>query len=140
MNILFLTLIDFDTLESRGIYQDLLREFVSHEHHVYVVSPMEDTRQRSYLIEEKQATILKLKIGKTQKTNIVRKGISTLMIESQFKQAIKQFFADVCFDLVLYSTPPITFSNAIEFVKKRDNDLAGKNGNLERFYYLKLAK
>lgn len=25
-------------------------------------------------------------------------------------------------------------------VKKRDNDLAGKNGNLERFYYLKLAK
>lgn len=25
-------------------------------------------------------------------------------------------------------------------VKKRDNDLAGKNGNLERFYLLKLAK
>ena len=25
-------------------------------------------------------------------------------------------------------------------VKKRDNDLAGRNGNLERFYLLKLAK
>ena len=25
-------------------------------------------------------------------------------------------------------------------VKKRDNELSGKNGNLERFYYLKLAK
>ena len=25
-------------------------------------------------------------------------------------------------------------------VKKRDNDLRGKTGNLERFYYLKLAR
>ncbi len=30
--------------------------------------------------------------------------------------------------------------NGFIVVKKRDNDLAGKNGNLERFYYLKLAK
>lgn len=30
--------------------------------------------------------------------------------------------------------------NGFIIVKKRDNDLAGKNGNLERFYYLKLAK
>lgn len=31
-------------------------------------------------------------------------------------------------------------SNGFVVAKKRDNDLAGKNGNLERFYYLKLAK
>ena len=30
--------------------------------------------------------------------------------------------------------------NGFIVIKKRDNDLAGKNGNLERFYYLKLAK
>ena len=30
--------------------------------------------------------------------------------------------------------------NRFIIIKKRDNDLAGKNGNLERFYYLKLAK
>lgn len=30
--------------------------------------------------------------------------------------------------------------NGFVVAKKRDNDLAGKNGNLERFYYLKLAK
>lgn len=30
--------------------------------------------------------------------------------------------------------------NGFIIIKKRDNDLAGKNGNLERFYYLKLAK
>lgn len=30
--------------------------------------------------------------------------------------------------------------NDFVIINKRDNDLAGKNGNLERFYYLKLAK
>ena len=30
--------------------------------------------------------------------------------------------------------------NGFIIIEKRDNDLAGKNGNLERFYYLKLAK
>ena len=31
-------------------------------------------------------------------------------------------------------------TNGFLIIKKRDNDLAGKNGNLERFYWLKLAK
>lgn len=31
-------------------------------------------------------------------------------------------------------------TNGFIVVKKRDNELAGKNGNLERFYFLKLAK
>ncbi len=30
--------------------------------------------------------------------------------------------------------------NGFLIIKKRDNDLAGKNGNTERFYYLALAK
>ena len=31
-------------------------------------------------------------------------------------------------------------NNGFFIIKKRDNDLKGKNGNLERFYYLTLAK
>ena len=30
--------------------------------------------------------------------------------------------------------------NGYVIIKKRDNDLAGRHGNLEKFYYLKLAK
>lgn len=63
---------------------------------------------------------MKLKIGNTQKTNIIEKGISTVSIEPQFIAGIKRYFSNVKFDLVIYSTPPITFCNAIEFVKKRD--------------------
>ena len=62
----------------------------------------------------------KLKIGNTQKVNLIEKGISTLRIEPLFIQGIRKYFSDVKFDLVLYATPPVTFAKVIDFVKKRD--------------------
>lgn len=121
MNILFLTLLDFETLDERNLYTDLLREFVKNDHRVHVISPTErKKRQKTHIVQSENWTILKLKIGNTQKTNILEKGISTLCIEPQFIAGIKKYFPEVKFDLVLYSTPPITFCRAIEFVKKRD--------------------
>lgn len=121
MNVLFLTLLDFNSLDERNIYTDLLREFAKHGHNLYVISPVEKRKnQETTLRITKKAAILKLKIGNTQKTNIIEKGISTVNIEPQFIAGIKKYFSDVKFDLVIYSTPPITFCNAIEFVKKRD--------------------
>lgn len=121
MNVLFLTLLDFDSLDERNIYTDLLREFAKHGHNLFVISPIERRKnQEVRVIKTEKATILKLKIGNTQKTNIIEKGISTISIEPQFIAGIKKYFSDVKFDLVIYSTPPITFCNAIEYVKKRD--------------------
>lgn len=121
MNILFLTLLDFSSLSEHNIYTDLLREFAKHNHKVYIISPIERRKkQESQLIETDEVVILKLKIGNIQKTNILEKGFSTLSIEPLFIAGIKKYFSQVKFDLVIYSTPPITFCNAIQFVKKRD--------------------
>lgn len=121
MNVLFLTLLDFDSLDERNIYADLLREFSKHGHDLYVISPVERRKnQETKVIKTDKGAILKLKIGNIQKTNIIEKGISTISIEPQFIVGIKKCFSDVKFDLVIYSTPPITFCNAIEYVKKRD--------------------
>ncbi len=121
MNVLFLTLLGFETLQDRNIYTDLLREFVKNGHQVFVISPVEKRQnQPTHLIKEENSTILRLQIGNTQKTNIVEKGISTIMIEPTFKKAIQKYYSDVKFDLVLYSTPPITLVSAVEYVKKRD--------------------
>ncbi len=122
MNILFLTLLEFESLQERNIYTDLLREFVKNGHEIYAISPAEKRRNiETHLVKEEHATILRLQIGNTQKTNIIEKGISTVMIEPIYKKAIKNYFSDVKFDLLLYSTPPITLVSAIEFVKRRDN-------------------
>ena len=119
MKILFLTLLDFDTFSERNIYTDILREFIKNEHEVYCISPAERRTGKKTHFEE-DGHLLKLSIGNIQKTNIVEKGISTLLIESQFVSAIKKYFSNIKFDLVLYSTPPITFANVIKYVKNRD--------------------
>jgi glycosyltransferase involved in cell wall biosynthesis len=121
MNVLFLTLLDFSTIDENGIYPDLMREFVKVGHDLYIISPTEERKNKpTNLIDNGKVKILKLQIGNTQKTNLIEKGISILTLESKFKNGIKKYFNDVKFDLVLYSTPPITLQKAVEFVKQRD--------------------
>lgn len=121
MNVLFLTLLDFSTIDENGIYTDLMREFIKDGHDLYIISPTEKRKNKpTNLIDNGKVKILNLQIGNTQKTNLIEKGISTLTIESKFKNGIKKYFSDVKFDLVLYSTPPITLQKAVEFVKFRD--------------------
>lgn len=122
MNVLFLTLLDFSTIKEKGIYTDLMREFTNNGINVYVISPTEKRKQqKTKLIDTGNCKILKLQIGNIQKTNMIEKGISTLTLESKFLKGIKNYFSDVKFDLVLYSTPPITLQKAVEYVQKRDN-------------------
>ena len=119
MKVLFISLLAFNSFDEPNIYTDLLREFIKNGHDVYSISPAERrTGVQTHL--EENGRLLRLKIGNTQKTNLIEKGVSTLMIESQFISAIKKYFSDIKFDLILYSTPPITFANVVKFVKKRD--------------------
>ena len=121
MRILFLTLVSFTSINEFGLYSDLLREFVRNGHEVFAISPVEKRQnQDTHLVKEDHSTILCLQIGNTQKTNIIEKGINTILIEPTFKKAIKQYFSKIKFDLVLYSTPPITLVSAVEYVKRRD--------------------
>ena len=123
MKLLFLTLLDFDSIEEHNIYTDLLREFYRHGHDVYVISPVERRKKQDtvYLEPDARQHILKLKIGNTQKTNIIEKGISTVTLEQTFIRGIKTYMRDVKFDLVMYSTPPITLQKAVAYIKRRDH-------------------
>ena len=66
-------------------------------------------------------TILKVRTGNIQKTNMIEKGVSTLLLEYQLIQAISHYYKDVTFDLILYSTPPVTIVKPIIYVKQRDH-------------------
>ena len=121
MNILFLTTGRFDSIEEHAIYPDLLRVFRDNGHMVYSVSAYDKRVGKETTFAEEHGTYaLRVKIGNITKCGIVEKGISTLRIESQFLVAIKKYLSDVKFDLVMYSTPPITLVKVIEYIKKRD--------------------
>ena len=122
MNVLFLTANDFISFRSRSIYADLMQEFMRNGHVVYVVSPNErHNKKKTYCINEGQGKILRVSTGNIKRTNIFEKGLSTVFIGTQFKRAIRRYLDDVKFDLILYSTPPITLVNVIAYIKNRDN-------------------
>lgn len=126
MKLLFLTLLDFDDISEHNIYTDLLREFRNKGHKVYIISPVERRKHidTHYLQISEGVGILKLKIGNTQKANVMEKGISTITLEDKFVRGIKEYYANIKFDLILYSTPPITLYKAIRYVKRRDSAAA----------------
>jgi glycosyltransferase involved in cell wall biosynthesis len=66
-------------------------------------------------------SVLKIRTLNFQKTNLIEKGIGTLLVENQFLNAIKKYLFGIKFDLVLYSTPPITFTKVVKFIKSKDS-------------------
>lgn len=125
MNILFLSLEVFNSINESNMYTDILREFTRQGHFVCSISPVERRyKGETKLISEENSKLLRLRIGNIQKTNYIEKGISTLAIEQQYINGIKKYFREIKFDLVLYATPPITFCRVIDFIKKRDGAFA----------------
>lgn len=122
MNILFLTMSSgIEKFYARGIYTDLMRKFRDEEHNVYIVFPRE--RKHGLPTEERVQNgihLLGVRTLNVTKTNVIEKGIGQVSIEFLYKRAIKKFFSNINFDLILYSTPPITFPNVIEYVKKNN--------------------
>lgn len=119
MNILFLTLARIEDVEQSGLYQDLLRKFRDKGHHVTIVCPNERRyNQSTQFIHLNGVDILKAWSPNFQKTNIFEKAITTLIIENIFFFYIKKYINYKKIDLILYSTPPITFTNLIKRIKK----------------------
>lgn len=123
MNVLFMTIGKMDDIEEHTIYCDLLRYFRDAGHSVYTISPYEKRTGLQTAYEEKNGIhMLHVRTGNvTGMVSLIEKGLAQLSIEPIFIKAIKKNYSNVKFDLVMYSTPPITFCNAIEYVKRRDN-------------------
>lgn len=121
MNIIYIGLTTVENAEVRGIYSDLFRKFRDEGHQVYVVRATERSNHEGTSIEKKAGVLfLKVKTLNIRSTNLVEKGLSTLTIEMLFKRAIKKYLSELKFDIILYSTPPITFVNLIKYLKSKN--------------------
>lgn len=122
MNVIFLTMSRLTDISQRHIYTDLLRKFRNEGHSVYIVSPNERSFGRpTELVEKDGVRILGVKTLNLQKTSVIEKGLGQVLVESQYKKAIKKHLNDVPFDMILYSTPPITFPNVIAYLKRHNS-------------------
>ena len=122
INILFLTIGILSDIEEHSLYSDLLRSLRDRGHKVYFATPCSDKDNTTEFKTVNGVNILRIKTPKIRSVpNLIAKGISTLLVEPLFIKGIKKYFKNVKFDLVLYTTPPITFCNAVNYVKRRDN-------------------
>ncbi len=131
MNILFLTISPLQRINYSGIYTDLMRKFRDDGHNVYIVSSVERRQgiPTNYM-EIDGVHILSVKTLNLQKTNVVEKGVGQLLVETQYKNAIKKYLGGINFDLILYTTPPITIPKVIRYLK-------GKNKQAKTYLLLK---
>lgn len=123
MNVLFITVSNVN-IANHGIYSDLMRYFVKQGHNLYIVSPVERRQHKptEYVVEN-GVHCLYVKTLNIQKTNFLEKGISTILLERQYCNAIKHYMKGTTFDLLLYSTPPITFCKVISYIKSTNPNI-----------------
>lgn len=122
MNVLFLTMSSgMRDISVSGIYTDLMRKFRDEGHEVYIVFPFERrSGRKTELLHENGVHILGVRTLNVTKTSIIEKGIGQIMLEPLFQRAINRYFKNINFDIVLYSTPPITFNKVIKSAKRRN--------------------
>lgn len=121
MNILFLTMSSgLRNVEASGIYTDLVRKFRNNGHDVYIIAPNERrSGRKTELIDENGVHFLGVRTLNLTKTNVIEKGIGQVLMEYQFTSALKRYWGHVCFDIIMYSTPPITFTKVIQYTKRK---------------------
>ena len=122
MNILFLTMSSgMRNVSASGIYTDLMRKFRDEGHEVYIIYPNERRTGLPTAVEVNNGVhCLGVRTLNVTKTSIIEKGIGQLLLEDLFMRAMNRYFGNVRFDLILYSTPPITFNKVIKAAKRRN--------------------
>ncbi|MCH5190507.1 MAG: glycosyltransferase family 4 protein [Oscillospiraceae bacterium] len=115
MNIVFLTLGYPADINTRGIYTDLVTSLFRLGHTVTVFTQCE-IGNKNIEKAESGATVIPVYTGKVTKISFVKKGINLILLEKRFYKAVKEYCkGDI--DLLLYSTPPITFCSAVKKIK-----------------------
>lgn len=158
MNILFLTIGNLEDISAKEIYPDLLRALHRQGHEIYAVC----SRERRYgketeLTQEEGIHVLRVKTGNITQTSLLEKGISTVTVQMLYRRAIAAYLKNIRFDLILYSTPPITIAPLVGSLRKKhgartylmlkdifpqnavDTGVIGKHGPLF-FYFRKKEK
>lgn len=120
MNILFLTMNDFKSVNESGIYTDLLRYMHKQGHDVTVVTPLEKKYGKpTSLTIENGINVIRARTGNLFNVGLLTKLISRLSIRFSYNRALAKYLKNKKIDLVLYTTPPTTLAPVVKSVKTK---------------------
>lgn len=116
MNILYISTVFPKPEDSSTIYTDLAEELTKESHKVTVVVSEEKKKaSHTKLSQERGMEVLRVATGNLYDVNIIEKGFTILMMQYQFKIAIKEHLKQKEFDLVLFESPPVTTASVVKW-------------------------
>ena len=119
MQILFLTLMKIYSPSDEGIYMDLMKCFAEKGHKVSIISPLEKKEAgEEEVISAPNINLVRCRTGNLFGVGMLEKGISQMRLASQYLKAVYKYFPGIKFDLIPYSTPPISIAAVVEKIKK----------------------
>lgn len=109
-------------MHSKSIYLDLMNEFLANGHDVTIAYAREKRmNQNTQCYTENNINYLGIRTGNmTKNQNLIEKGIATLTFDSLFHRALKKYYNATHFDIILFSTPPITFEKTLNYLRKNN--------------------
>lgn len=120
MNFLFLTLSKFENLDENQIYNDIFKELAKKGHTIYIVCP---ETKNSVNNNFDNIYIERVNIKEIRNVNKFKKGLRLIQLEKKYFKKIKSAIPLESIDVLMYSTPPITFNNIVSKIKKSNNKI-----------------
>lgn len=118
MNILYIAIKFPKEGISDSLYTDLAEELVKKQHHVTVVVP--DSNEENFSIE-RNMEVLRVKTSSLFNVGLIQKGISFITMQYKIKKAINKFLKNKKFDMIIYTSPPVTISSVVKHCMKKYN-------------------
>lgn len=115
MKILFITMFKIKDINDSSIYHDLVRQFLHLGHQVTVINP--NSNKIDEIVHEGNLTLARLDLGKYEKQRRFKKVISMIFFERRIITWLNNNRM-ANFDLIVYTTPPITYHKIITHLKK----------------------
>ena len=118
MKILFISIGSFADINRHEIYTDLVRSFAEDGDEVRVLC-MKDASNNEGLADYGKIKIYRVGCDNLKSRNLIKKGLATVFVGRIFMKAFNKAFSKEDFDLIIYSTPPITVSGIGKKIKKK---------------------
>jgi glycosyltransferase involved in cell wall biosynthesis len=106
-----------DVSHNSSMYTDLTGEFALNGLNVYVA--VANGPVKTSFNKEGNAFVLRIKTLELFNTSIFKKGLANILLPYQVTFSIKKNLGKVVFDVIIVSTPPITYLSTVKKLKRR---------------------
>lgn len=122
MKILFISSQFPTEKKSSNIYTDLAESLMNQGHDVKVlVSEERKNIKKTIFSKERGLDVLRVKCGNIYEVGFVEKTLTFLTVSNKLIAALKKYWLDEKFDLILFSAPPVTFNKVVQWAMKKYN-------------------